>query len=316
MRGDLVGVQSDEGRGMRYSLADGVVVALGNFDGVHLGHAAVVRRAVEEGRRRGVSSVAVTFDPHPRAVLHSGNEPKLLTVPDVRNELLLESGVDEVRTIRFNRELSEKRPWEFVRDVLVGQQEARAVVVGENFRFGYRASGKFEDLRRYMRELGGEAYAVPIYASGTNVSSTRIRKLLAEGEAREATKLLGRAYLLRGEVVEGDKRGQSIGFPTANILSDPRSLAPGRGVYAGHVIIGGERYAACTNVGVAPTFDRRESKVEAHILDFERNLYGEVVDVTFEERLRTEMRFEGVGQLKEQIARDVEATRRLLDGRA
>ncbi|HVF02878.1 MAG TPA: bifunctional riboflavin kinase/FAD synthetase [Rubrobacteraceae bacterium] len=301
---------------MSYSPAGGVVVALGNFDGVHLGHTAVVRRAIEEGKRKGVSAVAVTFDPHPRAVLRPGNEPKLLTVPDVRNELLLERGMDEVRAIRFDKELSEKGPWEFVRDVLVGQQEAGAVVVGENFRFGHRASGEFEDLRRYMRELGGEAYAVPIYASGTNVSSTRIRKLLAEGEAREAAKLLGRAYLLRGEVVEGDKRGQRIGFPTANILPDPRALAPGRGVYVGHVVIGGERYAACTNVGSAPTFDRRESKVEAHLLDFEGDLYGEVVDVTFEELLRPEMRFEGVDQLKEQIARDVEATRRLLDGHA
>ena len=296
--------------------AGGVVVALGNFDGVHLGHAAVVGRAVEEARRRGVRSVALTFDPHPRAVLRPGSEPKLLTIPDVREELLLGCGVDEVRAIRFDRELSEKGPREFVRDVLVGEHGAGAVVVGENFRFGYRASGDFEDLRRCMRELGGEAYAVPIYASGVDVSSSRIRNLLAEGEAQEAAKLLGRAYLLRGEVVEGDRRGRSIGFPTANILSDPRALVPGRGVYAGYVIFGGERYGACTNVGVAPTFDRRESKVEAHLLDFEGDLYGEVVDVTFEECLRPEMRFDGIGELKAQIARDVETTRRLVGGGA
>ncbi|CAA9448079.1 MAG: FMN adenylyltransferase / Riboflavin kinase [uncultured Rubrobacteraceae bacterium] len=289
-----------------------VVVALGNFDGVHLGHALVVGRAVEEGQRRGVRSVAVTFDPHPRAVLRPGSEPKLLTTPDVREELLLGHGVDEVRTIRFDRELSQKGPWEFVRDVLVREHGAGVIVVGENFRFGYKASGDFEDLRRYMREFGGEAYAVPIYASGVDVNSTRIRDLLAGGEAREAAKLLGRAYLLRGEVVEGDKRGRSIGFPTANILPDPRALVPGRGVYAGRVIFGGESYGACTNVGVAPTFDRRESKVEAHLLDFEGDLYGEVVDVTFEECLRPEMRFDGVGQLKQQIARDVEAARRLV----
>ena len=301
---------------MSGSLAGGVVVALGNFDGVHLGHTAVVRRAVEEGRRQGVGSVAVTFDPHPRAVVRPGSEPKLLTVPDVRDELLLACGVSEVRTIRFDRALSEKGPWEFVRDVLVGEQEAWAVVVGENFSFGYRASGDFEDLRRYMRELGGEAYAVPIYALGTDVSSTRIRELLAEGEVREAAQLLGRPYLLRGRVVEGDGRGLSIGFPTANILADPRSLLPGRGVYAGHVILNGEYHAACTNVGVAPTFDRRESKVEAHLLGFDGDLYREVVDVTFEERLRPEMRFEGVRQLKEQIARDVEAARKLVGGNA
>ncbi len=302
--------------GMSVSPAGGVVVALGNFDGVHLGHAAVVGRAVEEGRRRGVRSVALTFDPHPRAVLRPGSEPKLLTMPDVREELLLGHGVDEVRTIRFDRDLSKKSPWEFVRDVLVGEHGTGAVVVGEKFRFGYRASGDFEDLRRYMRELGGEAYAVPIYASGADVSSTRIRDLLAGGEAREAAKLLGRAYLLRGKVVEGDKRGRSIGFPTANVLSDPRALVPGRGVYAGYVTFGGERYGACINVGLAPTFDRRESKVEAHLLDFEGDLYGEVVDVTFEEHLRPEMRFDSVGKLKEQIARDVETARRLVGGSA
>ncbi len=318
MRGGIVRVRGDEGgvAGMSGTSVGGVVVALGNFDGVHLGHALVVGRAVEEGRRREGRSVAVTFDPHPRAVLRPERKTKLLTVPEVREELLLGRGVDEVRTIRFDRELSQKGPWEFVRDVLVGEHGAGAVVVGKNFRFGYRASGNFEDLRRYMRELGGEAYAVSIYASGADVSSTRIRDLLAAGDAREAAKLLGRAYLLRGEVVEGDKRGRSIGFPTANILPDSRALVPGRGVYAGYVISGDERYGACTNVGVAPTFDRRESKVEAHLLDFEGDLYGEVVDVTFEECLRSEMRFDGVGELEEQIARDVEAARRLVGGGA
>ncbi len=290
-----------------------VVVALGNFDGVHLGHQAVVRRAVEEGRRRGLRAVAATFDPHPRAVLWPGNEPKLLTTPEVRRELLLGCGVEEVREIRFDRELSKKSPREFVLEVLVGSLGAGEVVVGENFRFGHRASGDVAELRRCMREVGGEAYAVPISnVLGEDISSTRIRVLIADGEVREAARLLGRPYLLRGEVVEGDKRGRTIGFPTANVLPDERALVPGHGVYAGHARVGSECYGACTNVGTAPTFDRRDSRVEAYLLGYGGDLYGKVVDVTFEERLRPEKRFSGIGELKEQIARDVEKARNFL----
>lgn len=290
-----------------------VVVALGNFDGVHLGHQVVVRRAVEEGRKRGVSTVAATFDPHPRAVLWPGNEPKLLTTPEVREELLLGYGVDEVRMIPFDRELSQKSPREFVREVLVEELGAVVVVVGENFRFGYRASGDLKELQRCMREAGGEAHAVPIsHGASGEISSTRIRKLLNEGEVDEAARLLGRPYLLRGEVVEGDRRGRQIGFPTANVLSDERAFVPGRGVYAGHARVGEERFGACTNVGTAPTFERRESRVEAYLLDYEGDLYGEVVDVTFVQKLRSEKRFSGIEELKEQIARDVAEARRVV----
>jgi riboflavin kinase/FMN adenylyltransferase len=199
-----------------------------------------------------------------------------------------------------------------VREVLIGELGAAVVVVGENFRFGHKASGDIGVLRRYMREAGGEAYAVPTYALGEDISSTRIRKLVATGELREVTRLLGRPYLLRGEVVEGDRRGRTIGFPTANVLSDERALVPARGVYAGYVQVGGERYGACTNVGTAPTFDRRESKVEAYLLGYEGDLYGKVIDVTFEERLRQEKRFSGIGELKEQIVRDVAEARRVV----
>jgi riboflavin kinase/FMN adenylyltransferase len=294
------------------------VVALGNFDGVHLGHQVVVRRAVGEARARGLRAVAATFDPHPRAILRPGSEPKLLTVLEVREELLLGCGVDEVRVMRFDLELSKNSPRDFVREVLVGELGAGVVVVGENFRFGYNAVGDVEDLERHMREAGGEAYAVPTYVLGEAarpdeaINSTRIRALLYDGKAREAARLLGRPYSLRGVVVEGDRRGHALGFPTANVLPDAAALVPGRGVYAGHVRVGEERYGACTNVGVAPTFERRESKIEAYLLGYEGDLYGEVVDVTFEERLRPEKRFSGVDELKEQIARDVAEARRVV----
>jgi len=290
-----------------------VVVALGNFDGVHLGHRVVIRRAVEEGRRRGLGVVAATFDPHPQVILRPGSEPRLLTPLEVRKELLLACGVDEVRVLRFDEKLSKKSPEEFVWEVLIRRLEAVVVVVGENFRFGYRAAGGVEDLRRCMREAGGEAYAVPVYAFlSESINSTKIRTLVTGGEAREAARLLGRPYSLRGEVVAGDERGRAVGFPTANVLPDARALVPGRGVYAGHLRVGSRRYRACTNVGVAPTFGRRDSRVEAHLLDYEGDLYGKVVDVTFVERLRPEKRFSRTGELKEQIARDVAEARRIL----
>jgi riboflavin kinase / FMN adenylyltransferase len=289
------------------------VVALGNFDGVHLGHRAVVRRAVEEGRRRGAKVVAATFDPHPRVVLAPGSEPRLLTTLEMRREELLGYGVDEVWAIRFDETLSRKSPEEFVRDVLVGEIGASAVVVGENFRFGHRAAGDFRELERLMRGFGGEAYAVRVRSEDGEapISSTRIRRLVGEGEVAEAAKLLGRPYVLRGEVVMGDKRGRTIGFPTANVLADPALVVPARGVYAGFVRVGKDTYAACTNIGVAPTFERRESRVEAYLLGFEGDLYGREVDVSFLQRIREEKRFSGVEELKTQISRDVEAARRL-----
>ena len=289
------------------------MVALGTFDGVHLGHQVVLRRAVEEGRRRGVRVVAATFDPHPRAVLGPRVQPKLLTTLELRREALLRYGADEVRAIRFDEEFSKKSPEEFVREVLVGEIGAEAVVVGENFRFGHRAAGDLEELERLMRALGAEAYSVLVRSGDekAGISSTRIRELVAGGEVEEAAKLLGRPYLLRGEVIVGDRRGRSIGFPTANVVPDPAVVVPARGVYAGFVRVGKAVHPACTNVGIAPTFERGKSRVEAYLIGFEGDLYERVVDVSFVRRIRAEKRFSGVDQLKEQIARDVEEARRI-----
>ncbi|HEU4495289.1 MAG TPA: bifunctional riboflavin kinase/FAD synthetase [Rubrobacteraceae bacterium] len=291
------------------------VVALGNFDGVHLGHQVVLRRAVEEGRRRGARVIAATFHPHPRAVLAPGSEPRLLTTLELRREALQRYGADEVWVIRFDEALSRKSPQEFVGDVLVGEIGAGAVVVGENFRFGHRAAGNVGDLRRIMRWYGGEAYSVPVRSEDGRapISSSRIRMLIGEGSVEEAAMLLGRPYVVRGEVVVGDRRGRSIGFPTANVLPDPALVVPARGVYAGFARVGKESYAACTNVGVAPTFERRESRVEAYLLGFGGDLYGRVIDVSFIRRIREEKRFLGVEELKRQITRDVEEARRITD---
>ena len=230
---------------------------------------------------------------------------------ELRREALLGYGADEVWMIPFDLQLSRKTPEQFVRDVLLREIGAEVVVVGENFRFGHRAAGDFRDLERLMREVGGTAVGVQVRAAGREgeISSTRIRSMISEGEVTDAASLLGRPYVLRGEVVVGDQRGRSIGFPTANVLPDAEAVMPARGVYAGFVLVGEEKYAACTNVGVAPTFDRTESRVEAHLMDFEGDLYGRVVDVTFAKRIREERRFSGVDELTRQIQRDVEEAR-------
>jgi riboflavin kinase / FMN adenylyltransferase len=293
-----------------------LVVALGNFDGVHLGHQEVLRRAVEEGRWRDMKVVAATFHPHPRAVLGAGDPPKLLTPLGLRSEMLLRYGADDVWVIPFDVALSRKTPEQFVKDVLIGEGGAGVVVVGENFRFGHRAAGHFGDLLRLMREAGGTAVGVKVRGGGMEggISSTRIRALVSGGDVTEAAGLLGRPYMLRGEVVVGDRRGRSIGFPTANVLPDTDAVIPARGVYAGFLRFGEKEYAACTNVGVAPTFGRAESRVEAYLLDFEGDLYGRVVDVSFLKRIREERRFSGVDELIGQIRRDVEEARIIAGG--
>jgi riboflavin kinase/FMN adenylyltransferase len=288
------------------------VVALGTFDGVHLGHQAVVRRAVEEAERLGGGAVAATFDPHPRSVVRPGTEPPLLTPIGLRRELLLELGVDEVVTIPFTRELSQKTPEEFVREVLLNDLEATGVAVGESFRFGRGASGGVEDLVRVMGEAGGKVFPVSILSVGEEVSSTRIRRAVIEGRMEEAVRLLGRPFTLRGVVVEGDRRGRTIGFPTANLIPEPGVAVPERGVYAGEVVVAGEVFGACINVGVAPTFERQAARVEAYILDFWRDIYGWEVDVRFAVRLREEKKFAGVEELVAQVEQDVRRAREIL----
>ena len=294
----------------------GVVMALGNFDGVHLGHQEVLRRAVEEGRHRGKRVVAATFHPHPRSVLGAGDPPRLLTPLGLRTEILRGYGADEVWVIHFDHELSRKTPEQFVTDILVDEGGAGVVVVGENFRFGHKAAGDFDVLQRLMQKAGGTAVAVQVRGGGYEggISSTRIRALISDGDVAGAGSLLGRPFVLRGEVVVGDERGRTIGFPTANVLPDEDAVIPARGVYAGFVRVGEDEYVACTNVGVAPTFGRAESRVEAHLLDFEGDLYGRVVDVSFVKRIREERRFSGIDELKKQIERDVEEARLITGG--
>lgn len=293
----------------------GRAVALGNFDGVHLGHRIVLDRAIEEGRKRNLEVIAATFDPHPRAVLKPESAPKLLSDIETRKKLLIEAGMDDVAVVPFDRDLSTESPEEFVSSVLIEKLRAKVVIVGENFRFGYRASGGLSDLEGIMSSFGGEAFGVGVREESGVVSSTRIRELLSSGDVADAATLLGRPYEVSGIVIPGDRRGRKIGFPTANVLPPNGILVPERGVYACRVRLGGESYPACVNVGVAPTFGERESRVEAHLLDFDEDIYGERISVGFVGRIRGEKKFSGVEELVAQIRRDEAEARGMLGGR-
>ena len=272
-------------------------VAIGTFDGVHLGHREVIR---------GCDTV-LTFDPHPLAVLAPNALPKLLQSLPLKRDLIAGLGAEELVVIPFDREFASRSAEEFVEEVLVGRLGAVQVSVGENFRFGKGARGDSEMLRSRPEF---ETRVVPLVeVAGETVSSSHIRGLVAAGDVAAAAEFLGGPFLLEGEVVTGDRRGRRLAMPTANIVPDDRLAHPGHGVYAAWA----HGRPAAVNVGVRPTFETgRGLLVEAHLLDFDGDLYGETLRVAFMERLRGERRFESTEALVEQMLRDVDEVRRIL----
>lgn len=295
------------------------VVTIGNFDGMHLGHQHVVRRARELAAETGVDTVvAVTFDPHPIAVLRPEHAPPTLTTIDERLRLLGEAGVDAVLVIPFSREIAAWTPEEFIDRILVASLHAKSVVVGANFRFGNRASGDRETLRASGAARDFLVEAVELDGGPQVWSSTYVRTCLAAGDVAGAAEALGRPFATRGTVVEGDRRGRELGFPTANVPVVPGSAAPADGVYAGWLRRlddpTGERHPAAISVGTNPTFrGHRDRRVEAYVLDrTDLQLYGVEVEVEFVDRIRGMVRFDGVDELLVAIAADVDRTRQLL----
>jgi riboflavin kinase/FMN adenylyltransferase len=278
-------------------------VAVGSFDGVHLGHREVIR---------GSDSV-LTFDPHPSAIVAPGHTPKLLTALDVKAELVEALGVEELIVIPFDENFAKRGAQEFIDDVLVASLGASYVSVGENFRFGNRAKG---DPRMLAEdERFSTRVATLLEVDGEIVSSSHIRGLVLAGEVEQATRFLGRAFQMRGEVAHGDERGRELGFPTANLIPDDALVCPGHGVYACLADTGAGMgpLAAAVNIGVRPTFDTgRGELIEAYILDFEGDLYGSELRLDFLSRLRGERRFASAEALVEQMRRDVERTREIV----
>jgi riboflavin kinase / FMN adenylyltransferase len=265
-------------------------VAIGMFDGVHLGHREVIRG----------SSTALTFDPHPLSVIHPEATPKLIAPFPVKRDLIAGLGVEELVVIPFDRGFSEQSAEEFVQEVLVRRLGATRVSVGENFRFGKGAKGTPEFLHAHDEF---ETRVVPLVeVAGETVSSSHIRGLVAAGDVRQAAQFLGGPFLFEGEVVEGDRRGRELGMPTANLVPDDALVCPGHGVYAAWT----HGYPAAVNVGVRPTFETgRGLLVEAHLIGFEGDLYRQTLRIAFLERMRGEKRFESVEALVEQMNLDV-----------
>jgi len=301
--------------------AHGRAVAIGAFDGVHLGHQAVLRLVHDLARARRLSSTVLTFDRHPAEVVRPASAPKLLTTLDQKLELLDATGsVDECLVLPFDEARSKEPAEDFVSEVLAGVLDARLVVVGADFHFGYKRHGDVALLQRMGSELGFEVLGLNLVApdaddtpdGGLPYSSTRARELLAAGDVVGAAKILGRPHEVRGTVERGDQRGRELGFPTANVAVPERVCLPADGVYAGSYV--GEddvERAAAVSLGRRPTFYAESGMrlLEAYVLDFDADLYGQRARVRFHRRLRGQERFEAVDDLIAQMTRDVEAVR-------
>jgi len=295
----------------------GTVVTIGAYDGVHLGHRRLIGQVRGLAAERGCASAVVTFDRHPALVVRPDSAPKLLTDTATKLELLAETGLDYALVLHFDKARSEEPAEDFVRTVLADCLRARVVVVGHDFHFGHNRQGNVAFLEGLGPSLGFEVRGVDLFgAEGAAISSTRIRKDLAAGDVAAAATLLGRPHRVRGTVVAGDARGRELGFPTANVAVSSEICLPADGIYAGwYVGPSGARHRAALSLGRRPTFydDAPASLLEAHLLDFDDDLYGEEAVVEFVVRLRSEQRFDGTEALVTQMHQDVEAARRALD---
>ena len=297
-------------------LPQGAVISIGSFDGVHIGHQAVLTHVVDRAQSMRVAAVAMTFDPHPIKLLRPGVAPRLLTTLEQRLALIARTGIEIALVVPFTHRLARMSAADFVRDVLVDRLAVREVYIGDNFRFGADRGGDVELLTSMGAELGFEAAAAPIVeAEGSVISSTRVRQAVADGRVEEVVALLGRSVFIDGAVLEGKRLGRTLGFPTLNIEVE-NELVPSDGVYitAVHIPSFARTFPAVTNIGVRPTvYQNSLTTVESHLLDFTADVYQEQVRLFFLERVREERRFESTLELMAQIRRDVGRARDYFD---
>jgi riboflavin kinase / FMN adenylyltransferase len=281
------------------------VLTLGVFDGLHLGHQRIMQTVVESAKAINAVPTAITFDPHPRAVLHPDSAPPLLQTLDQRLAAFEVLGIEQAIVIRFDKNFAALDAETFLRDVIHERLQAREVFLGKGFEFGKNRSGNIELLRKISQELGFFADEVSeVRLRGTRISSSKIRKFLSEGKVNLARRMLGRPYGIEGQIIHGAQRGRTIGFPTANLHPQNRVI-PKYGVYATATLIDGIWRRSITNVGVRPTFENEvEPSIESYIFDFDGNLYGDVLRVRFLHRIRDERKFNGIDELKAQIQKD------------
>ncbi len=289
-------------------------VALGNFDGVHLGHQEILRRTVDSAHRKGREALVYTFDPHPRVVLNKAPEIPRITTPRERADILEFLGIDVLILAEFTLDFAAQTPQDFVENVLVEEIGIKHVFIGANYRFGKGRAGTPDTLKEMAPLYGFACHVVPPVTMGdVVVSSSRIREHLLNGEISLANRLLGREFTIEGRVIHGHHRGKGLGFPTANIKPEVK-LHPPEGVYAVYCRVGESIHRAVMNIGYNPTFQDRRVSYEVHILDFDQDLYGQTIRVYLVGRLRPEMTFSSVDDLKAQILKDVEKGREILSG--
>jgi len=289
-----------------------MVLTIGVFDGVHLGHRHLIQSVTKAAAELGCLSGVITFHPHPKLVLSPSFRPRYLTTVRDRLELIEELGVDIITTLTFTPELAQMTAEEFV--VLVQQHlRMRALFIGWDFALGRGREGNEEALRQIGLRRGFQVYSVPrLVLGGEPVSSTAIRLALAEGDVTRAAKFLGRRFTLKGKVVHGAERGRSIGFPTANLGVDPEQALPRDGVYVTRAVVRSRIHEAVTNIGRRPSFDHGDRSVEVHLLGFEGNLYGEEISIELLQHLRGEKKFANIDELKAQINQDIALARTIL----
>lgn len=289
------------------------VVTIGMYDGVHRGHQQIITAAVRRGHELSLPSVVLTFDPHPSEVVRPGSHPPILTAPARKADLIEGLGADVLCVLPFTREFSRLGPDEFVHQLLVQKLHVAAVVVGENFRFGHKAAGDVPLLSELGRRFGFTAEGVELVSEDdVELSSTYARACVAAGDMDRASRALGRPHRIEGVVVRGDGRGRDLGYPTANVEPPAHTAVPADGVYAGHLVRSDGRLPAAISVGTNPTFSGEQRRVEAFVLDFDSDLYGEHVGVEFVHRLRPTVRFDTVDALLAEMADDVRRTRDLM----
>ncbi len=300
-----------------YNLADALIegrsmVTIGVFDGVHKGHQHLIRRLVDEAHAGGRQAVVLTFFPHPDVVLRGLRGRYYLTTPEQKAEQLGKLGVDWVVTHPFNDEVRQMRAVAFV-DALLDNLNLEQLWVGSDFALGYKREGNVPFLREQGSAKGFSVHEIDLIVNGGDkISSTAIRDALQSGEVEQARSWLGRGYMLAGEVIHGEGRGRQIGFPTANMNIWDEQVIPANGIYAGWARLGDEVFMAATNVGVRPHFDGQNVTVEPYLLDFDRDIYGQTLEISFEKLLRSEGKFESLQALIDQIGRDVDAARAYL----
>lgn len=289
------------------SLPQNTIVTIGNFDGVHLGHQKILLFLVDQAKKRNLYSLVLTFSPHPEEILGKGKIMMIQTL-EQRLETIEKFGVQGVSVTAFDEQFSSLSSENFIQKILLNFLMAKEIVIGENFRFGKDREGDINTLHALAHRLDFQAHKIPsVVKEGKIVSSSLIRRFLLEGKIEEANALLGRYYEIKGRVIKGKSRGKGLGFPTANI--DPKNDIIPLGVYVSQVRINSETFPAITNAGLRPTFNKEEMQIESYIINFNKNLYGEEMDIIFIKKIRNEMKFKSPEELSLQISKDLEQTK-------